>query len=106
MQAGECEFGLRLDADGRQDARAHSSGSLAGAIQQRRLADTRFAAEDQRSATIIKATEERVHELRLGIAPDEVEVVGQDRSDHRPTVHPNESIDSSDRARWHRSMGT
>ena len=64
VQSGEGELSLRFDANRGQDAAAPGADALSGALQQRRLADPRFAADDQRSAGVVgKPIDEFVEEL-------------------------------------------
>jgi len=48
VEAREREVGLRLDADGREHVHAACAGG--GVVEESRLADSRLAADHQRSA--------------------------------------------------------
>jgi hypothetical protein len=84
VQSRKRELGLQFDANGGQDATAPSPDSRTGSPKERRLAHTRFAADDQRSATNVNLIDNRVEDLRLGLAPDQVgNVIDRERGGHR-----------------------
>ncbi len=62
VQPGEGELSLRFDPDRGEDTASPGPDALSGALQQRRLADPRFATHDQRPAGIGKAVDKLVEE--------------------------------------------
>jgi hypothetical protein len=63
VQPGEGELGLCFDASRRQDPTAAGLKALASTLQQRRLADARFAADDQRAADTRQTIDEPIETL-------------------------------------------
>jgi hypothetical protein len=72
MQAGEAELGLGLDADGRHGLGPYGGGLPACALKQSRLADTWLTPDHERSALSANVTDERVDDLRLCVASDQL----------------------------------
>lgn len=68
VQPGECELEFRLGCQCRHDAAALGLDSLLCVLKQRRLADSRFAADHQLSASVMQAIDETVEELGLNLA--------------------------------------
>ena len=67
------------------DAYAHCADRRDGEGQKALFTDdTRFAADDQGSATNVNLIDNGVEDLRLGLAPDQVgNVIDRDRGGHR-----------------------
>ena len=75
VQAGERQLGLRLDAARREHV--HPGGALARVLEQRRLAETRVTAQDERAAPGgARRLEQRTETGALLLAPEECSVPG------------------------------
>jgi hypothetical protein len=72
VNAGEGELSLRLDSDRGEGLGTQIQCPLPGVAEQRRLADARLAAHDQRSASPFDVIDEPVDDPRLGSATDQV----------------------------------
>jgi hypothetical protein len=72
MEAGESKLGFGLYADGRQGLGPNGGGLPARALQQSRLADARLAPDQDRAAAVRYVTDERVDDLRLFVASNQL----------------------------------
>ena len=87
VQPGEWRAQPQIRPNRGEDTAAPGAQAHSGALQQRRLADARLAADEQRSADIGKAIDKFVEAFSLGFASDEVSnCLCPSRGAHEPGI--------------------
>src|SRR5712692_8642663 len=71
MQACECQLPLRLGPDGDELLPALGDSSTPRSLEKNRLADSRFATEQERTTPLGESIDQRIDDRRFRVASDE-----------------------------------